>query len=107
MGAADYALKDAQLELTDEERNEAAAFIGVRHRRPHDARNTKQTLMETGPQKISPYAIPASSRTSRPARSRWRTGLKGPSYCTTSACSSGASHRRGLRVDPPRPARRS
>jgi 3-oxoacyl-[acyl-carrier-protein] synthase II len=45
--------------------------------------------MEKGPRRSAPIRSPASSRTSRPGRSRCSTA-SGPSYCTTSACSSGA-----------------
>jgi len=90
MGAADIALKDAQLELTDEERNEAGCFIGVGIGGLMTLENTKQTLMEKGPQKISPYAIPGIIANLAAGQVSMAHGLKGPSYCTTSACSSGA-----------------
>jgi len=90
VGAADMALKDAQLELTDEERNETGCFIGVGIGGLMTLENTKQTLMEKGPQKISPYAIPGIIANLAAGQISMAYGLKGPSYCTTSACSSGA-----------------
>ena len=46
--------------------------------------------MTKGPARSARTPSRASSRTSPPARCRSRSGLEGPSYCTTSACSSGA-----------------
>ena len=89
-GAATMALQDAQLELTDEERNEAGCFIGVGLGGLHTLEKTKQTLLEKGPQKVSPYAIPGIIANLAAGQVSMMYGLKGPSYCNTSACSSGA-----------------
>src|SRR6185436_19598748 len=51
---------------------------------------TKQVLLAKGPQKISPYAIPGIIANLAAGQVSMRHGLRGPSYCTTSACSSGA-----------------
>ncbi|MBX3186702.1 MAG: beta-ketoacyl-ACP synthase II [Labilithrix sp.] len=90
LGAASMAIKDAQLELTDEERNEAGCFIGVGLGGLFTLEKTKQTLMEKGPQKISPYAIPGIIANLAAGQVSMAHGLRGPSYCNTSACSSGA-----------------
>ncbi len=89
-GAARMAIEDAQLELTEEERNEAGCFIGVGLGGLFTLEKTKQTLMEKGPQKISPYAIPGIIANLAAGQVSMIHGLKGPSYCNTSACSSGA-----------------
>ena len=90
LGAAQMAIQDAQLELTDEERNEAGCFIGVGLGGLFTLEKTKQTLMEKGPQKISPYSIPGIIANLAAGQVSMAHGLRGPSYCTTSACSSGA-----------------
>jgi 3-oxoacyl-[acyl-carrier-protein] synthase II len=90
LGAARMAIDDAQLELTDEERNEAGCFIGVGLGGLFTLEKTKQTLLEKGPQKISPYAIPGIIANLAAGQVSMAHGLRGPSYCTTSACSSGA-----------------
>jgi 3-oxoacyl-[acyl-carrier-protein] synthase II len=46
--------------------------------------------MEKGPQKISPYSIPGIIANLAAGQVSMQWGLRGPSYCTTSACSSGA-----------------
>jgi 3-oxoacyl-[acyl-carrier-protein] synthase II len=47
-------------------------------------------LMEKGPQKISPYSIPGIIANLAAGQVSMAHGLRGPSYCNTSACSSGA-----------------
>jgi 3-oxoacyl-[acyl-carrier-protein] synthase II len=90
LGAADMALKDAQLELSDEERDETGCFIGAGLGGLYTLEKTKQTLMEKGPQKISPYSIPGIIANLAAGQVSMAHGLRGPSYCVTSACSSGA-----------------
>jgi 3-oxoacyl-[acyl-carrier-protein] synthase II len=90
LGAAALAFEDAKLELTDEERDEIGCFIGVGLGGLFTLEKTKQTLMEKGPQKISPYSIPGIIANLAAGQVSMQWGLRGPSYCTTSACSSGA-----------------
>ena len=90
MGAGKLAIQDAQLELTDEERDEAGCFVGVGLGGLYTLEKTKQTLLEKGPSKISPYAIPGIIANLAAGQLSMAHGLRGPSYCTTSACSSGA-----------------
>jgi 3-oxoacyl-[acyl-carrier-protein] synthase II len=90
MGAGKLALEDAHLELTDEERDEAGCFIGVGLGGLWTLEKTKQLLLEKGPSKISPYAIPGIIANLAAGQLSMAHGLRGPSYCTTSACSSGA-----------------
>lgn len=90
LGAASMAIQDSKLELTDEERDEAGCFIGVGLGGLFTLEKTKQTLMEKGPQKISPYSIPGIIANLAAGQVSMAHGLRGPSYCTTSACSSGA-----------------
>ena len=90
LGAAAMAIKDSQLELAGDERNEAGCFIGVGLGGLFSLEKTKQTLMEKGPQKVSPYSIPAIIANLAAGQVSMAHGLRGPSYCNTSACSSGA-----------------
>lgn len=89
-GAASMAISDSGLELTAAERDEAGCFIGVGLGGLATLEKTKQTLLEKGPQKISPYAIPGIIANLAAGQVSMAHGLRGPSYCTTSACSSGA-----------------
>jgi 3-oxoacyl-[acyl-carrier-protein] synthase II len=90
LGAARLAITDSQLELTDAEREEAGCFIGVGIGGLWTLEKTKQVLLEKGPSKISPYSIPGIIANLAAGQISMAHGLKGPSYCTTSACSSGA-----------------
>ena len=90
VGAATLAFADAQLELSDEDRDEAGCFIGVGLGGLETLERTKQTLMEKGPSKVSPYSIPGIIANLAAGQVSIAFGLRGPSYCTTSACSSGA-----------------
>jgi 3-oxoacyl-[acyl-carrier-protein] synthase II len=51
---------------------------------------TKETLMTKGPTKVSPYSIPGIIANLAAGQVSIAHRLRGPSYCTTSACSSGA-----------------
>jgi 3-oxoacyl-[acyl-carrier-protein] synthase II len=90
LGAASIAVSDAKLELSEEEREEAGCFIGVGLGGLATLERAKQTLMEKGSGKMSPYAIPGIIANLAAGQVSMAYGLQGPSYCTTSACSSGA-----------------
>jgi 3-oxoacyl-[acyl-carrier-protein] synthase II len=90
MGAAALAFEDGKLELSDAERDEAGCFVGVGLGGLFTLEKTKQTLMEKGPHKVSPYSIPSIIANLAAGQVSMQFGLRGPSYCTTSACSSGA-----------------
>jgi 3-oxoacyl-[acyl-carrier-protein] synthase II len=90
LGAAAMAFTDAKLELTDQERERAGCFVGVGLGGLFTLEKTKETLMAKGPTKVSPYSIPGIIANLAAGQVSIAHGLKGPSYCTTSACSSGA-----------------
>jgi 3-oxoacyl-[acyl-carrier-protein] synthase II len=90
VGAAAMAVADAKLELSDRERERAGCFVGVGLGGLFTLEKTKETLMAKGPTKVSPYSIPGIIANLAAGQVSIAWGLKGPSYCTTSACSSGA-----------------
>jgi 3-oxoacyl-[acyl-carrier-protein] synthase II len=90
LGAASMAITDAKLELTDAEKERAGCFIGNGVGGLFSLEKTKETLLSKGPTKVSPYAIPTIIANLAAGQVSMAHGLKGPSYCTTSACSSGA-----------------
>ncbi len=49
-----------------------------------------ETLRTQGPSKLSPYFIPAAIANLAAGQVAMRLGLRGPNYCVTSACASGA-----------------
>jgi 3-oxoacyl-[acyl-carrier-protein] synthase II len=90
VGAAAMAVADAKLELSDAERERAGCFVGVGLGGLFTLEKTKETLMAKGPTKVSPYSIPGIIANLAAGQVSIAWGLRGPSYCTTSACSSGA-----------------
>jgi 3-oxoacyl-[acyl-carrier-protein] synthase II len=90
LGAAAMAVTDAKLELSDEERARAGCFVGVGIGGLFTLEKTKETLMTKGPTRVSPYSIPGIIANLAAGQVSIAHGLRGPSYCTTSACSSGA-----------------
>jgi 3-oxoacyl-[acyl-carrier-protein] synthase II len=90
MGAAHFAFEDAKLDLSDEERDEAGCFIGVGLGGLMSLEKTKEVILTKGAGKVSPYAIPTIIANLAAGQISMKYGLRGPSYCTTSACSSGA-----------------
>jgi 3-oxoacyl-[acyl-carrier-protein] synthase II len=90
VGAAAMAVADAKLELSDESRERAGCFVGVGLCGLFTLEKTKETVMTKGSGKVSPYSIPGIIANLAAGQVAIAQGLKGPSYCTTSACSSGA-----------------
>jgi 3-oxoacyl-[acyl-carrier-protein] synthase II len=90
LGATALAVADAGLELTEAERERAGCFIGVGLGGLPALERTKETLVAKGPEKVSPYTIPAIISNLAAGQVSIAHHLEGPSYCTTSACSSGA-----------------
>jgi 3-oxoacyl-[acyl-carrier-protein] synthase II len=90
VGAASIAIEDSKLELSDAERWRAGCFIGNGVGGLFSLEKTKETLLTKGPTKVSPYAIPTIIGNLAAGQVSIAHGLRGPSYCTTSACSSGA-----------------
>ena len=90
LGAASLAILDAKLELSDSARERAGCFIGNGVGGLFSLEKTKETLLTKGPTRVSPYAIPTIIGNLAAGQVSIAHGLKGPSYCTTSACSSGA-----------------
>jgi 3-oxoacyl-[acyl-carrier-protein] synthase II len=90
VGAASMAIADSKLELTDAERLRAGCIIGNGVGGLFSLEKTKETLLTKGPTKVSPYAIPTIIGNLSAGQVSMAHGLKGPSFTTTSACSSGA-----------------
>jgi 3-oxoacyl-[acyl-carrier-protein] synthase II len=90
MGATKMALEQAQLDLTEEERDRAGCFIGVGMGGLENLEKVTLILNEKGPSKVSPYFIPSLIGNLAAGQVSIEYGLRGPSFCHTSACSSSA-----------------
>ena len=91
IGAADQAVKQAGIDaLSDEAKHRVGTVIGVGLCGLELIERMARVLNDRGPRKITPYFIPATIANLAPGQVSMRFGFKGPSFTTTSACSSGA-----------------
>jgi 3-oxoacyl-[acyl-carrier-protein] synthase II len=71
-------------------KDRTGTFVGVGLCGLETIERMHKTLLEKGPRKLSPYFIPSVIANLAPGQVSMRFGYRGPSYTTTSACSSGA-----------------
>ncbi len=90
VAASDLAMQDAGFEPDDELKDRTGTFIGVGFCGVELFEATVKTLNDRGPRRISPYFIPSTIANLAPGQVSMRHKLRGPSFTTTSACSSGA-----------------
>ncbi|MFO0557172.1 MAG: beta-ketoacyl-ACP synthase II [Polyangiales bacterium] len=91
VGAGVLAWNDAGLgTLDDAARDRIGCIIGVGLGGIDFIENNTKVLYEKGPHRVSPYFIPGTIANMAAGQLAIRLGLRGPNYCTTSACSSGA-----------------
>jgi 3-oxoacyl-[acyl-carrier-protein] synthase II len=90
MAATKMALEQADLRLSDEERERAGVFIGVGLGGLENLERCTLTLEHKGPGKVSPYFIPSLIANMAAGQVSIAFGLRGPSLSHTSACSSSA-----------------
>ena len=90
LAATKMAFEDSALELTDEERESTGAIIGVGLGGLATIESVHETLRTKGPKRMTPYFIPAVIANMAAGQASIIHGLKGPNFCTTSACSSSA-----------------
>jgi 3-oxoacyl-[acyl-carrier-protein] synthase II len=90
MAATKMALDQANLDLSDEERERAGVFIGVGLGGLENLERCTLTLEHKGPGRVSPYFIPSLIANMAAGQVSIAFGLRGPSLSHTSACSSSA-----------------
>src|SRR5689334_23071440 len=90
LAASKMAIEDAALELTDEERERAGCFIGVGVGGLENLEKVTLIVKDKGPGRVSPYFIPSLIGNLAAGQVSIEHGLRGPSFCHTSACSSSA-----------------
>ncbi len=90
VAAGDEAMKDSGLGDSPIDKDRIGTFVGVGMCGLEYLEDVARTLFERGPRRVSPYFIPAVISNLAPGQLSMRHGLRGPSYTTTSACSSGA-----------------
>jgi 3-oxoacyl-[acyl-carrier-protein] synthase II len=90
IAASKYCIEDAGISFTDEERETCGTFIGVGLGGLDNLYHASITLHEKGPSRVSPYFIPSVIANLAAGQVAMAFGLRGPSYCNTSACASSA-----------------
>jgi 3-oxoacyl-[acyl-carrier-protein] synthase II len=90
MAATKMALDQADLNLTEDERDRAGVFIGVGLGGLENLERCTLTLDKRGPGKVSPYFIPSLIANMAAGQVSIAFGMRGPSFAHTSACSSSA-----------------
>jgi 3-oxoacyl-[acyl-carrier-protein] synthase II len=90
LAASKMAIEAAGLDLTEEERDRAGCFIGVGLGGLENLERVTLVLRDRGPSKVSPYFIPSIIGNLAAGQVSIEHGLRGVSYCHTSACASSA-----------------
>ncbi|MCP4674080.1 MAG: beta-ketoacyl-ACP synthase II [Deltaproteobacteria bacterium] len=94
IAAADEAMKDSGLEVTDELAERVGTLVGAGLGGLETLEKNHDIMMAKGPRRISPYFIPSIISNLAPGQISIRHNAKGPCITTTTACSS-ASHALG------------
>ncbi|MDD5190196.1 MAG: beta-ketoacyl-ACP synthase II [Dehalococcoidales bacterium] len=84
------ALKNSGLQITDENRYNIGVLIGSGIGGLNTVSEQLQTLLEKGPDRVSPFLVPMMIADMAAAQTSITLGIKGPNFCATSACSSGS-----------------
>ncbi|WP_448541856.1 beta-ketoacyl-ACP synthase II [Roseiflexus sp.] len=90
IAAATEALRTAELSITPENADLIGVVIGSGIGGITTLAEGIVTLQERGPSRISPFLVPAMITNMASGQVSMMFGLKGPNYCPTSACASGA-----------------
>ncbi|MGB9754810.1 MAG: beta-ketoacyl-[acyl-carrier-protein] synthase II [Roseiflexus castenholzii] len=90
IAAATEALRTAELTATPDNADAIGVIIGSGIGGITTLAEGVITLQERGPSRISPFLVPAMITNMAAGQVSMLFGLKGPNYCPTSACASGA-----------------
>ena len=90
MGCAAQAFESAKLQMTPELGERTGCIVGVGMGGLPVIEEQYAKLLEKGPSRISPFFIPMVITNLAAGQISIQYGLKGPNYCLTSACASGA-----------------
>lgn len=88
--AAGEAMADSSPGLTDHERTRAGCILGTSMGGLATIESTVHKIRDKGPERVSPYAIPAAAGNLGAGQISIRHGLCGPSFSAASACATAA-----------------
>lgn len=89
VAAARMLLEDAGFAITPANAEDVAVILGIGLGGLHTLETWHSKLLESGPNKISPFMIPMLISNMGPGQISIFTGAKGPNIVTTTACASG------------------
>jgi 3-oxoacyl-[acyl-carrier-protein] synthase II len=84
------AIRNAGLDLDALDRNRIGVIVGSGIGGMETFETQHTALMERGPSRVSPFFIPMMISDMAAGQASIQFGLKGPNFCTVSACASGA-----------------
>lgn len=90
IAASKQAVADAGLRVEQEDPFRCGAVIGSGMGSMHLIEQQHGVLLSKGPKKLSPFMIPMLICNMAPGQVAIDLGWKGPNFCTTTACASGA-----------------
>lgn len=91
IGAAREAIQDAGLDLDAVDPNRIGVLIGSGIGGIETFENQHRTLLERGPDRVSPFFIPMMISNMASGQISIKLGLRGPNFTTVSACTSSAN----------------
>jgi 3-oxoacyl-[acyl-carrier-protein] synthase II len=89
VAAAQMAVDDADLKVTDENRERVGVFVGTGMGGIPALEESHRILLERGPGRISAYFIPSIITNLGSGQISMRYGMKGPNSCVSTACATG------------------
>jgi 3-oxoacyl-[acyl-carrier-protein] synthase II len=90
IAAADWALKNSELQVTPENAERVGVYIGSGIGGFEVIEREHRTLLEQGPRRISPFFIPATIVNLASGQVSMRSGAQGPNSATATACTTSA-----------------
>lgn len=91
LASADMAVADAGLDHPEDLGDRAGVIIGTGIGGLSTTEREKETLLSSGPKRISPFTIPAVLPNLAAGQVAIRHGARGPISCTVTACASGSN----------------
>ena len=90
IAASKQAVADAGLKIDQEDPFRCGVIIGSGMGSMHLIEEQHNVLLAKGPKKLTPFMIPMLICNMAPGHVAMDLGFKGPNFCTTTACASGA-----------------
>lgn len=90
IAATKQALEDANLTITDQNAADVGVVIGTGVGGLKVMEDQKQTLLEKGPGRVSPFTVPMMIANMAAGLTAIQVGAKGPNSCTVTACAAGS-----------------